>query len=99
MGWNDIFSISKVEPLKLRQTRTISFSSLDAPEGGVSHIDPFLTLSFRNYSRWKIDLSEENKIWSIDRILVDTGSSVDILFYNAFKTMVYKDSDVILYLQ
>ncbi|XP_026384885.1 uncharacterized protein LOC113280481 [Papaver somniferum] len=92
----EIFSVNTKEPLEEWQKRKITFSAKDAPEGGNSHTNPLvITLNFGKYSKWEDDQAEKGKIWAIDRILVDTGSSVDILFYHAFKTMGYKDSDLV----
>ncbi|XP_026429318.1 uncharacterized protein LOC113325336 [Papaver somniferum] len=93
---NEIFSVNTKEPLEEWQKREITFSAKDAPEGGNSHANPLvITLNFGKYSRWYEDQAEKGKIWAIDRILVDTGSSVDILFYHTFITIGYKESDLV----
>ncbi|XP_026416663.1 uncharacterized protein LOC113312120 [Papaver somniferum] len=93
---NEIFSINTKEPLEEWQKREITFSAKDVPEGGNSYTNPLvITLNFWKYSRWEEDPAGKAKIWAIDKILVDTGSSVDILVYHTFKTMGYKDSDLV----
>ncbi|XP_026416815.1 uncharacterized protein LOC113312269 [Papaver somniferum] len=56
----------------------ISFSAKDVPMNGQAHSDPLvITL-----------LIEE---WGVIRILVDSGSSVEVLFYDTFKRMELSD--------
>ncbi|XP_026429338.1 uncharacterized protein LOC113325357 [Papaver somniferum] len=93
---NEIFSVAKREPLEEWQKREITFSAMDAPEEEASHTEPLvITMNLGKYSKWESDEASERKIWEINRILVDTGRSVDILFYHAFRTMGYKDSDLV----
>ncbi|XP_026395809.1 uncharacterized protein LOC113290416 [Papaver somniferum] len=93
---NEIFSMAKKEPLEEWQKREITFSAKDAPEGGASHTETLVvTLNFGKYSKWEDDEVKKEKIWAIDRILVVTGSSINILFYHAFRTMGYKYSDLV----
>ncbi|XP_026428185.1 uncharacterized protein LOC113324059 [Papaver somniferum] len=48
-----------------------------------------------NARQEKKDRKGKGKIRDMDRVLVDMGSSVDILFYRAFKALRYEDSDMI----
>ncbi|XP_026436145.1 uncharacterized protein LOC113334007 [Papaver somniferum] len=64
-----------MEPWMLRP---IFFSAQDVPMNGQAHSDPLvITL-----------LIEE---WGVRRILVDSGSSVEVLFYDTFKRMKLSD--------
>ncbi|XP_026452350.1 uncharacterized protein LOC113352791 [Papaver somniferum] len=93
---NEIFSVMTKEPLEEWQKREITFSAKDAPDGEISHTNPLVvTLGFGKYSIWEEEQAGERRTWEIDRILVDTESSVDILFYHTFRTMGYKDSDLV----
>ncbi|XP_026451378.1 uncharacterized protein LOC113351650 [Papaver somniferum] len=77
-----IFSVAKTLPMEAWMMQPISFSAKDVPINGQAHGDPLvITL-----------LIEE---WGVKRILVDRGSSVEVLFYDMFKRMDMSDDILI----
>ncbi|XP_026377674.1 uncharacterized protein LOC113271967 [Papaver somniferum] len=73
-----IFSVDKALPMEPWMMRPIFFSAQDVPMNGQAHSDPLvITL-----------LIEE---WGVTRILVNSGSSVEVLFYDTFKRMEFSD--------
>ncbi|XP_026434795.1 uncharacterized protein LOC113332473 [Papaver somniferum] len=78
----EIFSVAKSFPMEPWMVRTIFFSAQDVPMNDQAHSDPLvITL-----------LIEE---WGVRRILVDSGSSVEVLFYDTFKRMELSDDILI----
>ncbi|XP_026399057.1 uncharacterized protein LOC113294899 [Papaver somniferum] len=74
----EIFSVAKALPMEPWMMRPIFFSAQDVPMNGQAHSDSLvITL-----------LIEE---WGVRRILVDSGSSVEVLFYDMFKRMKLSD--------
>ncbi|XP_026440718.1 uncharacterized protein LOC113339700 [Papaver somniferum] len=74
----EIFSVAKDLPMEPWMLRPIFFSAQDVPMNDQSHSDPLvITL-----------LIEE---WGVRRILVDSGTSVEVLFYDTFKRMELSD--------
>ncbi|XP_026400071.1 uncharacterized protein LOC113295960 [Papaver somniferum] len=74
----EIFSVAKTLPMEPWMVQPIIFSAQDVPMNGQAHSDPLvITL-----------LIEE---WGVRRILVDSGSSVEVLFYDTFKRMKLSD--------
>ncbi|XP_026383283.1 uncharacterized protein LOC113278741 [Papaver somniferum] len=74
----EIFSVAKALPMEPWMMQPIFFSAQDVPMKGQAHSDPLvITL-----------LIEE---WGLRRILVDSGSSVKVIFYDTFKRMEFSD--------
>ncbi|XP_026459611.1 uncharacterized protein LOC113360303 [Papaver somniferum] len=74
----EISSVAKALPMEPWLMRPIFFSAQDVPMNDQAHSDPLvITL-----------LIEE---LGVRRILVDSGSSVGVLFYNTFKRMEFSD--------
>ncbi|XP_026458868.1 uncharacterized protein LOC113359456 [Papaver somniferum] len=74
----EIFSVAKALPMETRMLRPIFFLAQDVPINDQAHSDHLvITL-----------LVEE---WEVRRILVDSGSLVAVLFYDAFKRMELSD--------
>ncbi|XP_026429015.1 uncharacterized protein LOC113324973 [Papaver somniferum] len=74
----EIFSVAKTLPMEPWMLQSISFSAKDVPMNGQAHGDPLVITI----------LIEE---WGVKRILVDSGSSVEVLFYDTFKRMDLSD--------
>ncbi|XP_026416109.1 uncharacterized protein LOC113311491 [Papaver somniferum] len=68
----------------------------EIPGGGESHECPLVVRLGINLKPLEED-EEKNKknTWAINMILIDTGSSVDILFYHTYKTMGGRDDELI----
>ncbi|XP_026441520.1 uncharacterized protein LOC113340611 [Papaver somniferum] len=66
------------------------------PGGGEPHESP-LVVKLEINPRAKTDEDEEvdTDTWAINRILIDPGSSVNILFYHTYKTMGGRDEELI----
>ncbi|XP_026417453.1 uncharacterized protein LOC113312936 [Papaver somniferum] len=74
----EIFSVAKTFPMETWMVQPIFFSAQDVPMNGQAHSDPLvITL-----------LIEE---CGVRRILVDSRSSVEVLFYDTFKRMELSD--------
>ncbi|XP_026417510.1 uncharacterized protein LOC113312993 [Papaver somniferum] len=74
----EIFSIAKALPMEPWMVQPIFFSAQDVPMNGQAHSDPLV-----------ITLMIEG--WGVRRILVDSGSSIEVLFYDTFKRMELSD--------
>ncbi|XP_026420466.1 uncharacterized protein LOC113316518 [Papaver somniferum] len=93
---NEIIPMMTREFLEEWQKKEISFSLEDLPEEEVLHTHSLvITLEIVEPSRGKEYRSDKGKIWAMEKILVNMGSSVDIIFYHAFKVLGYEDSDMI----
>ncbi|XP_026379641.1 uncharacterized protein LOC113274479 [Papaver somniferum] len=94
----EILNFAKISPLKDWQKQAISFSAEETPGGGELHEYP-LVVKLGINPKAKIDdedeEEDESNTWAINRILIDPGSSVDILFYHTYKTMGGRDNDLI----
>ena len=66
-----------VEPKRMRVNNTISFSDKDYEGVQIPHTDALVILA--RVAKWKIR-----------RIMVDTGSSVDILFNHYYEKIKHK---------
>ncbi|XP_026420369.1 uncharacterized protein LOC113316397 [Papaver somniferum] len=88
-------TVEKLSLLKEWEKKKITFAADEIPEENLRRTDPLvITVTVERKERnEKAKTSEE---LAINRTLVDTGSSVDILFYKAFKVMGYKDADMTL---
>ncbi|XP_026396958.1 uncharacterized protein LOC113291666 [Papaver somniferum] len=91
---NEITPVVKKKPLEECQIRDISFSAQDAPEEGSHTNSLVITLAIGEYSRGKEDRRGKRNIWAMEKVLVDMGSSVDVIFYHAFKALGCDDSDM-----
>ncbi|XP_026459292.1 uncharacterized protein LOC113359949 [Papaver somniferum] len=78
----EIFSVEKTLPTEAWMMQPITFSAKDVPMNGQAHGDPLV-----------ITLLIEK--WGVKRILVDSGSSVEVLFYDTFKRMELSDDILI----
>ncbi|XP_026428889.1 uncharacterized protein LOC113324813 [Papaver somniferum] len=74
----EIFSVAKALPMEPWMMQLISFSAKDVPMNGQAH----------SYHLVITLLIEE---WGVRRILVDSGSSVEVLFYDTFRRMELSD--------
>ena len=91
----EIMNIAKISPLEEWQKQTISFTAEEVPEGGEVHDNPLVVKLEINPKPKEDEDDEAEDSWEINRILVDTGSSVNILFYHTYKTMGGRDDDLI----
>ncbi|XP_026420694.1 uncharacterized protein LOC113316760 [Papaver somniferum] len=70
----------------------IIFAASEAPEGGQNHSDPLVvTMAIALSEPGGEDTKTKALSWAMPRILIDDGSSVDILFYETFKQMGLTD--------
>ncbi|XP_026445239.1 uncharacterized protein LOC113345780 [Papaver somniferum] len=79
---NEIFNVAKTLPMEEWMMQPITFSAKDVPVNGQAHGAPLV-----------ITLIIEE--WGVKMILVDNGSSVEVLFYDTFKRMQLSD-DVLI---
>ncbi|XP_026452217.1 uncharacterized protein LOC113352633 [Papaver somniferum] len=93
----EILNLAKVSPLKDWQKQLISFNVEEMHGGGEPH-ESLLVVKLEINPRVKTDEDEEEDTdtWAINRILIDPGSSVNILFYHTYKTMGGRDDELIL---
>ncbi|XP_026439000.1 uncharacterized protein LOC113337523 [Papaver somniferum] len=78
----------------LIEKQLISFNAEEVPGGGEPHESP-LVVKLEINPKAKTDEEEDANTWAINRILIDPGSSVDILFYHTYKTMGGRDEELI----
>ncbi|XP_026459190.1 uncharacterized protein LOC113359832 [Papaver somniferum] len=92
----EILNLAKVSPLTDWQKQPISFTAEEVPEGGEQHESP-LVVKLEINPKENADKDEEDdaEAWDINRMLIDPGSSVDILFYHTYKTMGGRDENLI----
>ncbi|XP_026434769.1 uncharacterized protein LOC113332444 [Papaver somniferum] len=92
----EILNLAKVSPLKDWQKQPISLNAKEVPVGGEPHECP-LVVKFGINPKVKDNEDEEDdaNTWDINRILIDPGSSVDILFYHTYNTMGGRDEELI----
>nr|QBG82604.1 uncharacterized protein with pepsin/retropepsin domain [Papaver somniferum] len=64
-------------------------------EGEEVHDNPLVVKLEINPKSKEDEDDEAEDSWAINRILIDTGSSVNILFYHTYKTMGGRDDDLI----
>ncbi|XP_026416503.1 uncharacterized protein LOC113311937 [Papaver somniferum] len=79
---NEIFSMEKTLPMEEWMKQPITFSAKDVPMNGQTHGYPLV-----------ITLMIEE--WGVKIILVDTRSSMEVLFYDTFKRMQLYDDILI----
>ncbi|XP_026412169.1 uncharacterized protein LOC113307917 [Papaver somniferum] len=92
----EIFNLEKIPSLKGWQRQKISFSADEVPEGKASHECPSVVRLGINPKPLEEDEEENEKnTWAINRILIYTGISVDILFYHTYKIMGGRDDELI----
>ncbi|XP_026451548.1 uncharacterized protein LOC113351844 [Papaver somniferum] len=78
----EIFSVAKTLPMEPWMMQPTTFSEKDVPSNGQAHGDPLvITL-----------LIEE---WGLKIMLMDSGSSFEVLFYDTFKRMELSDDILI----
>ncbi|XP_026441129.1 uncharacterized protein LOC113340138 [Papaver somniferum] len=92
----EILNLEKISPLKDWQEQPISFKDKEVPGGGELHESP-LVVKMEINPKAKSEEEEDDDAdgWEINRILIDPGSSVDILFYHIYKTMGGRDEELI----
>ncbi|XP_026452379.1 uncharacterized protein LOC113352827 [Papaver somniferum] len=92
----EILNPAKVSPLKDWQRQPISFTAEEVPGCGEHHERP-LVIKLEINPKVKTDKNTEDDAdtWDLNRILIDPGSSVDILFYHTYKTLGGRDEDLI----
>ncbi|XP_026451518.1 uncharacterized protein LOC113351801 [Papaver somniferum] len=92
----EILNLEKISPLKDWQRQPILFNAEEALGGGEMHESPLLVKPEIN-PKAKTDEEEDDDAdaWAINMILIDPGSSVDILFYHTYKTMGKRDDELI----
>ncbi|XP_026431942.1 uncharacterized protein LOC113329192 [Papaver somniferum] len=95
----EILNLAKISPLKDWQKQVISFIAEETPRGGESHESPLVVRLGINPKEKLEDNDKEEEydanVWAIDRILIDPGSSVDILFDHTYNTTGGKDNELI----
>ncbi|XP_026428162.1 uncharacterized protein LOC113324039 [Papaver somniferum] len=92
----EILNLVKVSPLKEWKKQVITFSAEETPGGGESHECPLVVrLGINPNPKVEDDEEDEANTWVMNRIIIDTGSSVDILFYHTYKTMGGRDDELI----
>ncbi|XP_026458844.1 uncharacterized protein LOC113359422 [Papaver somniferum] len=93
---DEVFSVAKEPPIEEWLRIPISFSASEAPDGGRSHNDP---LVFTMAITLPENEGEEERPkafpWAMPKILIDGGSSAEILFYDTFKQMGFRDDCLI----
>ncbi|XP_026399598.1 uncharacterized protein LOC113295479 [Papaver somniferum] len=92
----EILKLAKVSPLKNWQNQSISFSAEEVLGGGELH-KSLLVVKLEIIPKTNTEEEEDDDAdaWAINMILIYPGSSVDILFYHAYKTMGGRDYDLI----
>ncbi|XP_026452090.1 uncharacterized protein LOC113352492 [Papaver somniferum] len=78
----EIFSVAKTFPMEAWMMQPISFSAKDVPMNGQAH-------------GYQLVITLLIKEWGVKRILVDSGSSVEVLFYDTFKRIDLSDNILI----
>ncbi|XP_026437512.1 uncharacterized protein LOC113335710 [Papaver somniferum] len=92
----EILNLAKVSPLKDWKKQLISFNTEEVPRGGEPHESPLVVkLEINPTAKTDEDEEEDAYTWDINKILIYPGSSVDILFYHAYKTMGGRDEELI----
>lgn len=89
-------NLVKRPKLKDWQKQHITFSSDEVFEGSKFH-GSSLVVKLEIIPRENPDKEEgeQDLAWAINKILIDSGSSVDILFYHPYKTTGGIDEDLI----
>ncbi|XP_026429732.1 uncharacterized protein LOC113326171 [Papaver somniferum] len=92
----EVLNLAKVKPLNDWQKQSILLNAEEIPGGEEPHEIP-LAVNLEINPRTTVDEDEEAyaDTWAINRILIDTGSSVNILFYHTYKTMGGRDEELI----
>ena len=80
----EVMSIAKISRLEEWQKQIISFTAEEIPEGEEVHDNPLVIKLEINPKPKEDEDDEAEDSWEINRILVDTGSSVNILFYHTY---------------
>ncbi|XP_026457156.1 uncharacterized protein LOC113357880 [Papaver somniferum] len=92
----EILNLAKIPKLKEWQKQPITFSAEEVTGGGEFHDSPLVVkLEIIPKENPNKEEGKEDLTWAINRILIDSGSSVDILFYHAYKAMGGRDEDFI----
>ncbi|XP_026442980.1 uncharacterized protein LOC113342757 [Papaver somniferum] len=93
---DEVFSVTIEPPIEDWVRVPISFSASEAPEGGQNHNDPLVvTMSIALPEHEGEEAKTKTLPWAIPKILIDGGSSVEILFFETFKQMGFKDECLI----
>ncbi|XP_026457596.1 uncharacterized protein LOC113358283 [Papaver somniferum] len=93
---DEVLRVAKETPMDDWMKLPISFSSLEAPEGGCIHNDPLVvTMAIALPKHEDEEAKKKSLPWAMPKILIDGGSSVEILFYETFKQMGLKDECLI----
>ncbi|XP_026420723.1 uncharacterized protein LOC113316790 [Papaver somniferum] len=93
---NEVYSVAREPPIEKWMKLPISSSASEAPEGGRNHNDPLVVT--RAIVLPECEGKEETQKtlpWAMPKILIDGGSSVEILFYEIFKQMGLRDDFLI----
>ncbi|XP_026398987.1 uncharacterized protein LOC113294826 [Papaver somniferum] len=81
---------------RIKEFCIFSFSAEETAGEGESHECPLVVkLGINPKAKVEDDEEYEANTWAINRILIDTGSSIDILFYHTYKTMGGRDDELI----
>ncbi|XP_026377534.1 uncharacterized protein LOC113271825 [Papaver somniferum] len=93
---NEIMNSPKEEPLEDWKNREIYFSPKDVPEGEAQHMNSLvISLAMARIASQEGGQQNKEVTWAVDKILIDKGSSVDVLFYHTFRALGYEDSDLL----
>ncbi|XP_026456140.1 uncharacterized protein LOC113357086 [Papaver somniferum] len=87
----EIINLAKVSPLKDWKKQPISFTAEEVPGGGEPHESPLVVkLEINPKAKADEDVEDDANTWAINRILIDPGSSVDILIPSTYKIYGFK---------
>ncbi|XP_026437511.1 uncharacterized protein LOC113335709 [Papaver somniferum] len=93
---DEVFSVAREPPMEELMKLPISFSASEAPDGGRNHNDPLVVTMAIALPEHEGEEGKPKALpWALPRILIDGGSSVEILFYETFKQMGLRDECLI----
>ncbi|XP_026384481.1 uncharacterized protein LOC113280054 [Papaver somniferum] len=92
----EVFSVAKEPPMEEWMKIPIIFSASETPEGGHNHNDPVVVMMAIALPEIEGEEARNRALpWAMPKILIDGGSSVEILFYETFKQMSLQDECLI----
>ncbi|XP_026443027.1 uncharacterized protein LOC113342844 [Papaver somniferum] len=93
---DEVFSVTREPAMEEWMKFPISFSASEALEGGHNHNDTLVvTMDIALPECEGEEVKNKALPWAMPKILIDGGSSVEILFYETFKQMGLKDECLI----
>ena len=88
-----VMAVEKTSPLKDWEKQKITFMAAEIPKENLNHTSP-LVITVPITRKKKETTTKSTGEWILNRTLIDTGSSVDIIFYHAFWGMGFKDEEM-----